>query len=182
MTSVFSRSQSARSLTIDDSVHREQQQRQLANRRSRSRSSGRKLVRSNSVSSDYARAAGTMPPSTSSSAPKKRGKGNKMLRSVVEFLSRTKSGKGKPGSFTMTEPASPASASSLSRTNSDSSARGVGRENCSGRIGAGGPAGASKPRVSFDAVVQVRLGCFFTAVQGPFRLVLAYIQRRIIFK
>eukprot|EP00903_Cladosiphon_okamuranus_P008993 g8603.t1 len=156
MASLSSRSQSARSLTIDDSFHREQQQRRWTNRGSRSRSSGRKLVRSNSVSSDYVRAAGTMPPSTSSSAPKQRGKGNKMLRSVVDFLSRTKSGGkgGKTGSFTMTEPASPSSASSLSRTNSDSSAHGVGREDGSTRIGADGLAGTCKPRVSFDAVVQ----------------------------
>lgn len=144
-------------MTIDDSFHREQQHRRWASRRSRS--SGRKLVRSNSVSSDYTRAAGTMPPSTPSSASKQRGKGkgSKMLRSVVGFLSRAKSGKAnKPGSFTITEPASPASASSLSRTNSDSSAHGAGREHGSGRMGAEAPAGASKPRVSFDAVVQVR--------------------------
>lgn len=117
-------------------------------------------MRTNSVSSDYARAAGTMPPSTSASASKQRGqgtgKGKQMLRSVVGFLSRTKSGKSnKPGSFTMTEPASPASASSLSRTNSDSSAHGAGRENGSGLIGAAGTSSASRPRVSFDAVVQV---------------------------
>eukprot|EP00752_Nemacystus_decipiens_P011394 g10121.t1 len=155
MASVFSRSQSARSYNIDDSFHREQQQRRSGRATRRSRSS-RKLVRSNSVSSDYARAAGTMPPSTPAADLKKqRGAGKRMLRSVVGFLSRTKSGKSnKPGSFTMTEPASPASASSLSRTNSDSSAHGAGRENGSGRIGAGEPGSASKPRVSFDAVVQ----------------------------
>lgn len=81
-----------------------------------------------------------------------------MLRSVVGFLSRTKSGKAnKPGSFTMTEPASPSSQSSLSRTNSDdSSAHGTARESGSLRIGAGGPGSASRPRVSFDSVVQVR--------------------------
>lgn len=149
-------------MTIDDSFHREQQQRgRWASRKNKTRSS-RKLVRSNSVSSDYARAAGTMPPSTSASASasKQRGKGKLMLQSVVGFLARTKSGKArKQGSFTMTEPASPASASSLSRTNSDSSAHGVGRDNGSGRIGAGAAAGASRPRVSFDAVVQVRLFC-----------------------
>lgn len=158
MTSVFQRSKSNRSLTIDDSFHREQQQQRWAMGK---RNSSRRLVRSNSVSSDYARAAGTMPPSSSSAAlSKQRGKGKQMLRSVVGFLSRTKSGKGKnaKGSFTMTEPASPASASSssLSRTNSDSSAHGAGRESDSGQIAAGGPGSTSRPRVSFDAVVQVR--------------------------
>lgn len=165
MASVFGRSKSSRSFTIDDSFHREQQQQQRrwAKGRSRSISSSRRLVRSNSVSSDYARAAGTMPPSSSPSASASKkwkgrgGKGKHMLRSVVGFLSRTKSGRfSKPGSFTMTEPASPASASSLSRTNSDSSGHGTGRGHDSGRVGgAGGTGGASRPRVSFDAVVQV---------------------------
>lgn len=184
MASVFNRSTSCRGLTIDDSFRREQQQRQWAKGRS---TSSRRLVSSNSVSSDYSRAAGTLAPS-SSSAPKGRdnvkgkgkGKGTQMLRSVVGFLSRTKmSGKtNKPSSFTMTEPASPASATSLSRTNSDSSANGVGRENDSGRVGAGGPGSASRPRVSFEAVVQVWFGCFSLMVCISVHIMYTYAHSR----
>ncbi|CAN0025025.1 unnamed protein product [Scytosiphon promiscuus] len=129
------------------------------------RSNSRKLLRSNSIATDHMRnrnVAATSSTPVPSSVPKEKGK-RKLLRSVVGFLTRTKSEKAnKPGSFTMTEPASPASAGSLSRTNSDSSAvqNGDGpdgeEEEGGGRTGAreqGDAPLASKPRVSFDADV-----------------------------
>ncbi|CAN0133458.1 unnamed protein product [Ectocarpus fasciculatus] len=169
MASVVRRSAS---LTIDDSFHLEREPRRWSYRtkesddggsdigsrrklmhssstRLSSRGRGRKLVRSKSIAGGEACRADA--PSASSSTP---SKGKQMLRSVVGFLSRAKSAKPrKPRSFTMTVPASPAS--SLSRTNSESSASA--HEGCqdddsssSARGSAHGHgAAASRPRVSF---------------------------------
>lgn len=176
MTSVIRRSAS---LTIDDSFHLEREQRRwsyrtkesdggsdIGSRRklmhssstriSRSSSRQKQLVRSKSIAGGEACRADA--PSTFSSSP---SKGKQMLRSVVGFLSRAKSAKHrKPRSFTMTVPASPAS--SLSRTNSESSASA--HEGChdddssSSARGSshGHGAAASRPRVSFVTDVTVR--------------------------
>ncbi|CAM9564289.1 unnamed protein product [Ectocarpus sp. 6 AP-2014] len=165
MASVIRRSAS---LTIDDSFHLEREQRRwsfrtkesdgcddIGSRRKLMHSSSTRSTRSRNLvrSKSIARGEGCRAdaPSASSSSP---SKGKLMLRSVVGFLSRAKSAKPrKPRSFTMTVPASPAS--SLSRTNSESSASA--HEGCqdddSGSSARGSAHGhgaaASRPRVSF---------------------------------
>lgn len=174
MASVIRRSAS---LTIDDSFHLEREQRRWSYRTKESDGGGdigsrRKLLHSSSTQISSTRSRNIVrsksiaggegcradAPSASSSSP---SKGKQMLLSVVGFLSRAKSAKPrKPRSFTMTVPASPAS--SLSRTNSESSASA--HEGCqdddsssSARGSAHGhSAAASRPRVSFVTDVTVR--------------------------
>lgn len=101
----------------------------------------RRLVRTNSISSDYARAAGTALPAKAK---------NRVLRAVVGFL-RAHSGKKKSKSTAITEPASPVS-EHLSRTNSASSSHRTAEES----VQAVEHHETSRPRVSFDAEVTVR--------------------------
>lgn len=95
----------------------------------------RQILRSNSISSDYARVAGTPLPTRS----RKKG----VFKYIVRWLSRTRSSK-RAKSNAVTEPVSPASAP-LSRTSSASSSREALEERK-----------PSRPRVSFDVEVTVR--------------------------
>lgn len=95
----------------------------------------RQFFRSNSITSDYARVAGTPLPTRS----RKKG----VFRYIVRWLSRTRSSK-RAKSNAVTEPVSPASAP-LSRTSSASSSREALEERK-----------PSRPRVSFDVEVTVR--------------------------